>query len=517
MEVNFHIESEEHLPWQQLSAGWWVGHVYSDRHWLTIAEIEQALSDIQSLEDLKTLLAKWNGHFALLWSVGTVHFAVTDIARSYPVFWNTSPTQTTISARADESSAEISWWQHHKSLVQTEFVPGHATLWHGWQQLQAGEILEVKNNLCYLHNYFPHRRPKPVSTDRQQHSTAFNQVLERIFQRLIAYAKNRPIVVPLSGGYDSRIILAGLHRLGYTNLKAFTYGSPGSEEVQLAEKVAQTLGIDWAFVPYTRELLDQFGDEDWQAFASFAARAVALPQEQDYFALRSLREQGWLPAGSIICPGYCGDFQAGSYLPTPGIPWPPNRKRRLQEKLLARFVRDAKADLRQLWLPLLPQAEIANDEEYISELEHWVLREYVSKYIVNGVRAYEWADCQWHLPLWDREFIEFWQSTPNEWRENMHLYREVLREHWFEPYDIAFAEDQAATTPVFSPGQWLPPQWKKKLKSYLPEQPTTNVNGLEYLIPLIQQQLNWPRTDLSKSVNEMIGHWYHDFLNKKNL
>lgn len=226
---------------------------------------------------------------------------------------------------------------------------------------------------------------------------------------------------------------------------------------------------------------------------------------------------GWLEAGSIICPGYCGDFQAGSYLPGPGLPWPPQRKRRLQEQLLARFVRQTDATTRQMWLPQLPQMDIEDDTQYVSELEHWVLREYVSKYIVNGVRAYEWFECDWHLPLWDMAFIRFWQQVPNELRQGMELYRRVLRENWFKPYNIVFPEDDKVPTAGFSIGSWLPPQWKRKLKGYLPAKQTVDVNGLQQLIPLIQAQLSWPETDLSKSVNEMIGHWYHEFINHKRV
>jgi hypothetical protein len=174
--------------------------------------------------------------------------------------------------------------------------------------------------------------------------------------------------------------------------------------------------------------------------------------------------------------------------------------------------------MRQLWLPLLPQNEIPDDHTYVSELEHWVLREYVSKYIVNGVRAYEWFGYDWYLPLWDNAFIEFWQSVPNAFRQNMALYRQVLSDDWFQPLGLTFPEDnQVSGSNPLSPTTWLPPQWKKSLKQYLPTTATQNINGLQKLIPIIQEQLNWPEQNLNKSVNEMIGQWYHDFLNKPNL
>mgnify|MGYP000081805853 CR=1 FL=1 len=513
MRIELKTQDNSRLSWHRLSAGWWAGKVYRHGKWLSHQEVDGLLQNAVSVADVKRLLSEWNGHFALLWSKEDLHLAATDIGRSIPIFWKVADGLVTIGDQPD-SSGQVSWWQQNKALEQAEFIPGHATLWQGWQQLQAGELLEVKNGLCYIHNYFPHRRPKGSSAPAAEIKSRFNSLLEDVFDRFVQFADGRPIVLPLSGGYDSRIIAAALHRNGYPNLKAFTYGQTGSIEAKIGEEVASKLGIDWQFVPYDSTVLSSFGQDDWKQYATYAAKGCALPQEQDYFALQQLSKNEWLEAGSIISPGYCGDFQAGSYLPGPQLPWPPNRKKRLKEQLLNRFLRQPNDLLRQAWQPQLPKEEIQDEHQYVSELEHWVLREYVSKYIVNGVRAYEWFNCSWYLPLWDREFITFWQTVPNDYRKNMQLYREVLAEYWFEPYNIQFAEDNLPPSSSFSPGTWLPPSWKNRLKSYLPSKQTTNINGLQQLIPLIQEQLSWPNTDLSKSVNEMIGHWYHDFINK---
>lgn len=516
MQIEINIQEEGRIIWQRLSAGWWAGRVFHEGKWLSTQEVEALLEKANTIADLQQLLSSWNGHFALLWSKEQLHVAATDIGRSIPVFWQVANAKVTLSNRPN-TSGQVSWWQQNEALVQSEFIPGHATLWQGWQQLQAGELLEVKNGLCYIHNYFPHRRPASKVAPKEELRTQFNELLEGIFDRLISLANGRPIVIPLSGGYDSRIIAAGLHRKNYPQLKAFTYGQAGSTEVRIGQEVADSLGIEWQFVAYDQKLLSTFGQQAWKDYASYAGKGCVLAQEQDYFALQQLQTLGWLEAGSLIVPGYCGDFQAGSYLPGPQLPWPPSRKKRLHAQLLSRFLRQADEKFRQAWQPQLPHKEIQDDEHYISELEHWVLREYVSKYIVNGVRAYEWFHCNWHLPLWDKAFITFWQNVPNSYRKDMRLYREVLAQDWFASYGIQFPEDQMASDNVLSPGTWLPPNWKKRLKQYLPSRETTNVNGLQLLIPLIQEQLSWPDTDLSKSVNEMIGHWYHDFLKNNRV
>jgi asparagine synthase (glutamine-hydrolysing) len=62
-------------------------------------------------------------------------------------------------------------------------------------------------------------------------------------------------VVPLSGGLDSRIIVAMLKRLGVEDVICFTYGKKGNREAEISRQVAEALGYRWYFVEYTKEKL----------------------------------------------------------------------------------------------------------------------------------------------------------------------------------------------------------------------------------------------------------------------
>jgi asparagine synthase (glutamine-hydrolysing) len=512
--VSIQIRSQYKRTWHRLSNGWWTGHVYYQKNWLSPEAVDHVLQSISSAAELSDLLLQWNGSFALIWQTPERTLAAVDIARAIPLFWSVQSAQISLTDHPLFDAISLNTAQQPPALAQAEFTPGHTTLLSGWQQLQAGDILEIHDRRCYLQTYFSHRRPASSTDSLEELATQFTQLLEAQVDRLIEYAQGREIVIPLSGGYDSRILLALLQQKNYAKLKAFTYGQPDSWEVRIARSVAAALGVEWQFVPYHEALLSVFHSDNWRAYATYASNSCGIPQEQDYFALYQLQQSGWLKAGAIICPGYCGDFQAGSYLPPPGIPLPWRRTKALQNFLFHRFVRYPDAALRQNWQPHLPQADIQDRATYISELEHWVLREYVSKFIINGVRAYEWFDCDWYLPLWDMAFIQFWQNVPNEYRVNMQLYRSVLEEKWFSPLNITFAEDRQSSPLLPSPSDYIPAGWKASLKKLRRSPVTVNINGLHQLVPLIQKNLGWPQTDLKKSVNEMIGHWVHQEINQ---
>lgn len=61
-----------------------------------------------------------------------------------------------------------------------------------------------------------------------------------------------------------------------------------------------------------------------------------------------------------------------------------------------------------------------------SDFEQWVWQEWQSKYIVNGVRVYDFWGHKWWLPLWDKEYMNFWRSVPVKWKIQKRLYREYV-------------------------------------------------------------------------------------------
>ena len=55
-------------------------------------------------------------------------------------------------------------------------------------------------------------------------SSKFNNVILEVMREIINSVNNRQIVIPLSGGYDSRLIASILRHYNYENVICFTYG-----------------------------------------------------------------------------------------------------------------------------------------------------------------------------------------------------------------------------------------------------------------------------------------------------
>ena len=48
---------------------------------------------------------------------------------------------------------------------------------------------------------------------------------------------------------ESRLVASVLKYLNVKNVKCYTYGIPGNNEVKVAKLVSKQLGYDWIFIP----------------------------------------------------------------------------------------------------------------------------------------------------------------------------------------------------------------------------------------------------------------------------
>ena len=511
--VQIDLKNNAYYKWQKLSKGWWCGKGFLDNQPFSPALLEKELLACHSKAAIIQFLKKINGFFGFIWSFDDkTTLVVVDIARTFPLFWKVDGERIILSDHLNKNTGEASLWLANSCFSHSTFVPGHTTLLAGWNQLQAGELLEIKSGICYIDNWFSHQRQLNINnTGYASYQKDFKDLIQQQTQRLIRWADGRRIVIPLSGGYDSRYILAVLLKEGYTNIKAFTYGMEDSEEVNTAQKIAQQLSLDWIFVPYTAKLLDIFFTQEWDKYVELGCNMASLPHDQDFFALSYLKKQGWLEENAILCPGFCGDFQAGSYLPHQYFKFPWRKTKALQSYLLHKFVFQQNEQINKLWQYHLPKMDIQNEEHLISELENWSIKEYVSKYIVNGIRVYEFFEYDWYLPLWDTEFILFWQGVPNEFRKNMALYRDTLEQYLFEPLGLLYPEDTISKQPAF----WksvLSVTWKTHLKKYKPGKSPENENGFTYLSKAIQKKMQTNLPDSNITHNQVVGNWVDAFL-----
>ena len=258
VEMSFH---NRYYPWTEVSTGdvscRLKGTFFYENELLQNDDIVRLFSSVFEgsridHEVLRAHLLALNGSFALALETPRHIFCAVDRVRSIPLFYAVSGNEALFSDDAnhlrdclnppfnEENGAEF---------LVTGYVTGSDTLFDGISQLRTGEYLIYDREDETLNTYFYHRfwHGDYFSDSEEELLDRLDEVFVRVFERLIASAKGRQIVVPLSGGLDSRIIVAMLKRLGVEDVICFTYGKRGNREAEISRQVAEALWVSVVF------------------------------------------------------------------------------------------------------------------------------------------------------------------------------------------------------------------------------------------------------------------------------
>ncbi len=400
---------------------------------------------------LQKLISQLNGFFA----VGArfdnkTGFVAGDVVRSIPLFYGQQKPHAPIVITNEPEDLRDAWGAVAIDRVVeaeyrlTGYVTGDETLDPRLFQNRAGflTILHLGGAGELQKTHYETTPFLPLQSTQRDEPTLtaeLEEAWDHSITRLIEFAAGRQIVVPLSGGYDSRLIVMSLVEAGYENLQTFTYGREGAPELGVSKTIAETLGVAWAYAPYTLE--------GWQAWANrpdknklfrIGRKSVSSPHIQDGLAIQHLLDTGVIEKDALIVPGHSGDFVAGSHMP----------KTYLTEKAATGTV-ERRTFLAQFWLKhynlwekhhfskemisaieqrILENCGFEKPSEYdaIALHDRWDLQERQAKFIVNSIRAYEHHSLDWWLPMYDLSFVDFFRRLPTAHRLNQEFYNRFV-------------------------------------------------------------------------------------------
>ena len=455
--VNIHLENRYAATWRQLEHGlakiWLRGSLFLDGRFYRGDDSFLPFSKIKSIlknpdqTDLNAFFNELNGFFAVVVQNERSVFAAVDRVRSIPLFYGVALGKVFLSDDAEWVRKRVGDVDMdpvaRQEFLCTGYVTGQETLFPRIRQLQAGELLLIiqgdKGPLLQTHRYYQFLHTEPTGPDDEKALLAeLDSVSEKCIHRLIEYANGRQIVAPLSAGNDSRLIVTLLRRLGYENVLTFSYGVPGNHQSSVSKAVAASLKYPWEFVKYSNKLWGNWwNSNERREYQEWASGWTSLPHVQDWPAVWELKKEGRIINDVVFTPGHSADLLAGSrsravqeiYQEGPvdeelvitGIlryhyslfDWE-SREHILRPQFSEKIMRS------------LGQVNIYKDNS--SVFEAWDISERQAKFIINSVRVYEFWGFDWYLPLWDYDFIAFWERIRLRFRVNKSLYNQYVNQ-----------------------------------------------------------------------------------------
>ncbi|MDP2173598.1 MAG: asparagine synthetase B family protein [Candidatus Cloacimonadaceae bacterium] len=413
----------------------------------------QALIKDKKPKALSDILTDLNGCFCLVSEDADTIFAAVDRVRSFPLFYAIDDQGDLLLSDdafdlKDRLLPETIDNDSVSEFLLTGYVCGADTIYSQIRQLLAGEYLVFNKNTktLKLNIYYRYIHPEESKLGKAGLLDAMHDMHKGMAQRLIQSLNGRPVAIPLSGGYDSRLIASLLKEAGYDNIVCFSYGDPKSAEVLISKAAADHLKLPWRFAAHDRESwFAAYQSSLRKDFYRYATHLSASAHIQDWLAVKDLKAKALLPDDSIFIPGHSGDFLEGSHLPLTFENVPRVSRYALIQAILNRHFRlwDWKDHyhryypvFREKLCQSLDIPAFMNPEQAASLFEEWDLRERQAKFINNSVRVYEFFGSEWRLCLWDNAMLDFWASVPMRHRMGRKLFLDYAQSRLNMPVPV---------------------------------------------------------------------------------
>ena len=421
------------------------GYILDGKKQLTGKELEDYLTDRARKNGLVSALQIAEGRFSLCGKIDNTFVAACDSLRTYPLFYHLSGNTVLISDSAYSLLAELEKPALDKNavneLLQCGFVLNNKTLVKEIKQIRAGEYISFEPgfNSYEYHNFAGYSRDYSSPAESK---IKLSGILEEVFAANLSALNNISVVLPLSGGYDSRLIAVMLKKYYSGRVITFTYGSKSNPEFNIAEKVAEKLGFEWIPVVYDEKLTaDYLSDNSFESYYKYSSELSSIFFFQDYFAVKYLKENKLIPDDSVFIPGHTGDVLSGGHLL-------PGHNRTLSANKISSF-------LTETYFKYIKPGKIALSEtrDEISkglrgdsipayrEVENWEYKERQAKMIINSASVFSFFGYSWIIPLWDKRLADFFGKLAFEDKLYSRLYRQVLKEDFFSKYDLNFDKE----------------------------------------------------------------------------
>lgn len=396
----------------------------------------QELKKINSEDNLSSFLTNINGSFAFIIDLGEKVLFAVDPARSIPLFFSEKNNIISDSSeyirklcKIRESDVNI---DNLLALYTADYITNNSTVYSDIFQLDLGEYgFAYPNKIKHKKYYFHISNIKPDPKDELE-ETLF-QMSKNVFERIRTVVAGRPVVLSMSGGYDSRYVGCMLKLAGIDDVSCYTYGKKDSFEIKQSEINAKALGYRWTCVEYSDELVTSILDDEGREYLNYCTEHEYTTYVQNYAAVRKLSEDRWFKPNSVFITGLCGDMPTGEYLYYYGCDEKYDyctAAEHLYKLIFSRFTLDE--DFHQKWINetievLKGYPGIISDyQTWVSAIDCYYTGCCHSRAYLNMNRIHEFFGYEWLIPCWDKELLSTWYSIPAEYRYEQKLYEEWM-------------------------------------------------------------------------------------------
>jgi asparagine synthase (glutamine-hydrolysing) len=464
------------------------GVLWQGSHFVTGGEMAELFAGVSKIPEAQRLCSGLTGRFNWVRIHPDSVWLAVDHLQSMPLFYSVDGDTVHIGSTPGQI-ADTMEDAPLDPVIAAEYlvlgyVTGRQTLVRNIRQVEPGTLVEISRNpdgdglsanvhayMDYVHTY--------RDASREQFSRSLGDIVDQTMDRAIRYADGRPIILPLSGGYDSRLIALSLARMEYPDVHCISYGKQGSPEMQLSRQIAEELGFRWTGVHYTPDLWRKwFHSDERRRYYRDASREARIPNIQELVAFGELKAGGLMPGDGVVMSGHLGDALVGGkglYDSYTYREHPETSAETILRHVLHYnyYLWDWSGHAGRLgpWFRQRILSDIGDPDKYPdspSACEMWNIRERQARFIIPVARLYEFFGYDYWMPFCDQDYMRFWLTVPLAYRHDKGLYTSYidglsqLRASVHQPEKpVLKLREAIRSTPVFRPARALYQYWQK--------------------------------------------------------
>jgi asparagine synthase (glutamine-hydrolysing) len=426
---------------------WFSGHLYNQSHvYLIIDYLSKTNIEKISIKRIKGMLLKLRGNFSITIKSEYWVFSFVDRIRSFPIFYSKNSNFIIGNFAYDiKDLLDLKDLKPDKlsltAFSMSGYTIGNKTLIKEVLQLEAGGFLLFHDDKIYTNYYYSYSPWKIKNDSKTKIKNNLSDVIITVIEDMYKNVDGRQIVVPLSAGYDSRLIVSTLKEIGVKDVVCFSYGRKNSFESKTSKEIARKLGYRWVNVPVTIKSQKHFFDSEiYKEYLTLFDSYASVPAVQDISEVYYIKANKLIDKDAVFVNGNSGDFITGGHVPSNILKVENNNIENLLDIYFNKHY--------SLWECLkTPESkdiiisglyDIMNQRDIPKELpidcSHGIIEsiEYTGRqtsYVIDQQNSYKFSGYDCRLPLWDNIFMDFWESVPYNYKVNQSLYKEVLLEN----------------------------------------------------------------------------------------
>ncbi len=321
--------------------------------------------------------------------------------------------------------SQISWswnWQSLADLILIDHTLELDTLHPDIHRVPSGSILHFKQGKLDISTLSWEELNPPQRSSAKQAVNTFNQEVE-------AWITD-DVVVSMSGGFDSRLILGSVLKQGYKPFLV-TMGHSESTDVVISKQIADHFGLDLSLI--------ELNLEDYFKFGQTIAALTNGTKSSRHWHTYVYTYQAQLNPNQLMYVGTNGGFAKNFYYDkgiqaiykniTASIPtlyqlwkgrlkpfFTPDELNQIAPELVQEFSEEKKQERIQRLIKL-------SHEQLLGGLERFYLEQRVQNFMGNGMKLYS-ANVNWRAPFMSREWVRDIWNLDRKWRlgNNWHRY-----------------------------------------------------------------------------------------------